>query len=340
MRPPPLSRDGARRMVAGALGGADAAFGDACWRMTEGNVFLLEELIARRARRGLAADGAERGADRHARARGGAARGRRAAHAPVRRRRRRGARRRRARRRRPAAPCRRAGRSAAERVAAAADALAASDILRPVDPGALRFAHPLLASAVYADIATGERAALHRRAAEILHAEGIAPERVAAHLLPSPGEGDAWVVDLLCDVARHAFAAGAPESAASYLCRALQEPPATEQRAAVLRALGASEAATGLPSAVEHLEEALTVSAGDRDRARTLLALGRALAAAGRHADALERFDEAAGCGDAAAGVAAQARAEAGVLGVLEPARRATLLAGAARRAAPPITAR
>ena len=33
-------------MVAAALYGADEAFGDACWRMTEGNVFLLQELIA------------------------------------------------------------------------------------------------------------------------------------------------------------------------------------------------------------------------------------------------------------------------------------------------------
>ena len=46
VRPPPLSRHGARRMVAAALPGADEAFGDACWRMTEGNVFLLQELIA------------------------------------------------------------------------------------------------------------------------------------------------------------------------------------------------------------------------------------------------------------------------------------------------------
>ncbi|MEA2195182.1 MAG: hypothetical protein QOG42_1616, partial [Solirubrobacteraceae bacterium] len=46
IRPAPLSRHGARRMVAAALPDADEAFGDACWRMTEGNVFLLEELIA------------------------------------------------------------------------------------------------------------------------------------------------------------------------------------------------------------------------------------------------------------------------------------------------------
>jgi tetratricopeptide (TPR) repeat protein len=62
--------------------------------------------------------------------------------------------------------------------------------------------------------------------------------------------------------------------------------------------------------------------------ARTLLHLGRALAAAGRHADALERFDAAAGCADADRAVVAQAQAEAGTLGLLDPARRAALLHG------------
>ena len=337
VRPPPLSRNGARRMVVAALPGADEAFADACWRMTEGNVFLLEELIAAARAEGWqpTAQNASRMGTLAPEAvlRAVAVRLMRLSD--------------------DAAGVARAvavlgddaqlrhvvalSERAVDRVAAAADALAASEILRPVDAGALRFAHPLLASAVYADIATAERATLHRRAAEILHGEGIAPERVAAHLLPSPGRGDAWVVDLLRDVARHAVAAGAPESAASYLSRALQEPPAAEQRAAVLRELGCSEAATGLPSAVEHLRGALAADApadgAPSARPRTLLALGRALAAAGRHGEALERFDEAVACASgspADAAVAALARAEAGTLGLLDPQRRAVLLAAAA----------
>ena len=327
VRPPALSRDGARRMVGGALDGADDAFGDACWRMTEGNVFLLEELIAavrdegwqptaqNAARIGTLAPEAVLRAvavrlmrlsdDAAGVARAVAVLGDDAALRHV------------------VALSERAP----ERVAAAADALAASDILRPVDAGALRFAHPLLASAVYADIATAERATLHRRCAEILHAEAIAPERVAAHLLPSAGSGEAWVVDVLCEVAGRARDAGAPESAASYLRRALQEPPAAGRRAVVLRALGGAEAATGLPSAIGHLEEAVAAGSDDDDRARALLALGRALVAAGRHAEALARFDAATGCAIAAPAVRAQARAEAGTLGVLDPLRRAALAA-------------
>jgi len=329
VRPPALTRAGARRMVADALPDADEAFADACWRMTEGNAFLLGELVravetegwkptARNAARigTLAPEAVLRAvAVRLMRLSDDAAGVARAvavlgADAQL---------------RRVAALT---GRTP-DRVAAAADALAASEILRPVDAGALRFAHPLLASAVYADVGTGERAALHRRAAEILRDEDIAPERVAAHLLPSSGSGEAWVVEVLSAAASRALTLGAPESAASYLRRALDEPPGALARAALLRQLGASEAATGLPGAIARLEEALTVAGDDRDRAQTLLVLGRTLAAVGRHAEALLAFDEAAGSADAEPHVATQARAEAGALGVLDAGRRAALLEAA-----------
>jgi len=330
VRPPPLSRHAARAMVAAALGaGADDAFGDACWRMTEGNVFLLEELIA-----AVRAEGWKPTAQNAARI------GTLAPEAVL---------------RAVAVRLMRLSDDAAcvaravavlgddaelrhvvalthrtpARVAAAVDALAASDILRPSDTGAARFAHALLASAVYADIATAERATLHRRVAEILHAEQIAPERVAAHLLPSPGSGEGWVVDVLCEVARRARASGAPESAASYLRRALREPPEAGVRACVLRELGAGEAATGLPGAIEHLEEAVAAGGGEHERAQTLLELGHALAAAGRHGEALARFDAVDRCAGADPAIRAAARVEAGTLGVFDPDRRAALLSAA-----------
>ncbi len=325
LRPAALSRDGARAMVAAALPGADDVFSDACWRMTEGNFFLLGELVAAARAEGwkptrenarrigtlapaavlravavrlmrLSDDAA--GVARAVAVLGDDAQLRHVAALTSRDR---------------------------ERVAAAADALTASDILRPLAGGALTFAHPLLASAVYADVGTGERAALHRRAAEILQKEGIAAERVAAHLLPSPGGGDAWVVEVLAAAARRAIELGAPESAASYLRRALDEPPQPAARAALLRQLGINEAATGLPSAIGWLEEALA-AADDDERGETLLALGRALAIAGRHEDALAAFDDAGRQTDDA-DVSAEARAEAGVIGALDGVRRADLLA-------------
>lgn len=328
VRPAALTREGARLFVVSALPSADEAFADACWRMTEGNAFLLGELV-----RAVETEGWRPDAQHAARI------GTLAPEAVL---------------RAVAVRLMRLSDDAAGvaravavlgddahlrhvaaltgrepgRVAAAADALAASEILRPLASGPLRFAHPLLASAVYADVGTGERAALHRRAAEILRAEDIAPERVAAHLLPSTGTGEAWVVEVLEEAAGRAQ--GAPESAASYLRRALEEPPVPAARARVLRQLGISEAATGLPSAADRLHEALAAAREDGDRALTLLALGRTLSGVGSNAAALRAFDDAAAIG-AEPYVTALARAEAGVLGALERGRRpGLLLAGAA----------
>ena len=95
-------------------------------------------------------------------------------------------------------------------------------------------------------------------------------------------------------------------------------------RAELLRELGESEAMTGLPSAIEHLTQACERAEDDEGRARALLALGRALAVAGRHAEALERLDEAA----ALAGGATRAQAHA------DAVRARHVRSGAARRAA------
>ena len=330
VRPGALSREGGRQMVRAALPDADDAFADACWRMTEGNAFLLGELInavrtegwrptAQNASRigTLAPEAVLRAVavrlmrlsdDAAGVARAVAVLGDDALLRHV---------------------AALTGRNP-DRVAAAADALAAGEILRPVDPGVLAFAHPLLASAVYADVGTGERAALHRRAAEILRDEDIAPERVAAHLLPSPGTGESWVVDVLSAAAGRALALGMPESAASYLRRALDEPPDPAARSTILRQLGTSEAAAGLPTAVGRLREALVAAVDDRDRAQTLLALGRTLASAGRHGEGIEAFEQTSALDGADAHVVAQAAAEAAALGLLSPKRRPALLDRAA----------
>jgi len=341
MRPSPLSRAGSRGLVAAALPSADDEFADACWRMTEGNCFLLEELVGAVTAEGWrpTAENASRigtlapeavlravavrlmrlsddsaGVARAVSILGDDAQLRHVAALT--------------------------GRDPA-RVVAAADALAAGEILRPPGPGVLRFAHPLLASAVYADVGSGERAALHRRAAEILRTEDISAMRVAAHLLPSVGSGEEWVTEVLCAAATHALELGAPESAASYLRRALDEPPTSDARAGVLRKLGLCEAATDLPTAIVRLEEALAATVDDHDRAETLLVLGRARSCNGHHPQALTAFEEAAAIDAADTGVAAEARAEAVALGLLAPATRAALLepgalAGASRLSSQP----
>ena len=334
VRPQPLSRAAALELVCAALPDADDVFADACWRMTEGNCFLLGELV-----RAVEAEGWEP-TERFA-ARIGTLAPETVLRAVS------------VRLMRLSDDAAGVARAVAvlgddaelrhvtaltghesDRVAAAADALAASEILRPAGPGVLRFAHPLLASAVYADLGAGERAELHRRAAEILHDEELSASRVAAHLLPSAGSGEAWVVEALSAAASRALTLGAPESAASYLRRALEEPPSPAVRARVLRQLGLSEAATGLPTAVVRLEEALAAAGSGAERAHTLLVLGRAHSSSGHHVDALAAFEEAAAIEDGEAPVVAQAAAEALALGLLEPQSRPGLLSAAPATAA------
>ncbi len=172
---------------------------------------------------------------------------------------------------------------------AAADALAASDVLEPVDP--LRFVHPLVRSAVYADLPAAERAAAHLRAAHLMAADHEGVERVAAHLLHAPPTGDAWVVEQIRAAADRASGQGAPESAVQLLSRALNEPPTVDQRPEVLVSLGEAEAAGGDARAFDHLEEAASLTEDPARRAAIRSLLGRRLMMGGRFPEAAEAFD-------------------------------------------------
>ena len=167
-----------------------------------------------------------------------------------------------------------------------ADRLAAAQILAPVRP--LEFFHPLLGAAVLGDIAPGARRLAHRRAAELLEGGGSLA-RVAAHLLACGPAGDEWVVRRLRDEAREALERGAPDVAASYVRRALREPPAAGELAAVLFLLGTAEFRAGQSGAVAHLEQALAAAGEDP---RTLIAACSALALAYASSDRAQRAVE------------------------------------------------
>jgi DNA-binding CsgD family transcriptional regulator len=144
----------------------------------------------------------------------------------------------------------------------AADRLAAVQILARSRP--LEFFHPLIGAAVLEDIAPGARRVAHRRAATLLTDEREGSlARVAAHLLACGPAGDRWVVTRLEDAAREALEHGAPEIAASYVRRALSEPPADADRAALLLSLGIAEWRAGQPDAIAHLEQALEAADDD-----------------------------------------------------------------------------
>ena len=150
-----------------------------------------------------------------------------------------------------------------------AEGLARVEVLAADDPP--RFVHPVIRAAVEASLGGGERDRAHRRAARLLHADGAPPGRVAAHLMGVRPAGDGWVLARLREAAQAAMDAGAPQAAADLLDRALAEPPPAGQRAGVLREAARAEAATGRETACAHLEEAMRLVTGQRERAEIAL---------------------------------------------------------------------
>lgn len=173
--------------------------------------------------------------------------------------------------------------------AAAADALAQVEILLARDP--LRFVHPLVRQALEQDIPAAELATRHFQAAHLLHSEGAAPERIAAHLLLSHRRGDPWVVERLRAAAGEARARAVPRSAVQYLRRALEEPPGDSVRVDVLAELGIAEAAAGLPEAADRFAQAISATDEPLRRARLALERGRCLDSQGHHEQAASAYD-------------------------------------------------
>ncbi|HEX6450868.1 MAG TPA: AAA family ATPase [Trebonia sp.] len=166
-----------------------------------------------------------------------------------------------------------------------AEVLAAGD--RP------RFVHPVIRDALEASLDSGGKDRAHRCAAGLLHADGVPPGQVAAHLMRVRPAGDGWVLARLREAARAATDSGAPQAAADLLDRALAEPPPPEQRAAVLREAARAEVTAGRERAFVLLEEALRAAAGPRERAEIALEVAQAYAALFRWVDAVDVIERA-----------------------------------------------
>ena len=125
------------------------------------------------------------------------------------------------------------------------EALTRVEVLARADPPT--FAHPVVRAAIAAEVEAEDRGRLHREAARLLAADGAPPERLAVHLTETPPAGDPWVVSTLEAAAEEAVARGAPDLAARFLRRALEEPPEEAHTAAVLLATGRPRPAPGTP---------------------------------------------------------------------------------------------
>jgi DNA-binding CsgD family transcriptional regulator len=169
----------------------------------------------------------------------------------------------------------------------AADALAAAHVLDPGEP--LRFAHPLIAAAIYTDLPAFARAREHRRAAELLAADGAPVDRVAAHLLGSTPDGTASTVVTLRQAAGRAIVRGDPTAAVTLLERALAEPPSVDRRVEVLLELAAATVQDGDPEADRYIDEALVLRP---DHVDSLVALARLRLQQGHHAESARLVQE------------------------------------------------
>jgi tetratricopeptide (TPR) repeat protein len=163
------------------------------------------------------------------------------------------------------------------------------DVLRPGEP--LAFVHPLVRSAVYESLDPSERDAQHRRAARLYADAGAPIEQVASHLLATRPAGESALIGPLREAARHAIAGGAPDVAATYLARALAEPPDAAERAGVLLELGTAEARARPNQALTHLNQALELTQDDPAIGDTAAALAQALSSLGRMVEAVETLE-------------------------------------------------
>jgi len=159
-----------------------------------------------------------------------------------------------------------------ETAAALAD-LSRAEVLRREQP--LGFVHPLVRDAVYRDLPMGQRELEHQRAAEVLRDTGAADEVLAAHLLLAPNRGDQETVAVLRRAARTAADRGAPDSAVTYLRRALDEPALGALRVDVLLELGLLETLVDGPSGTVHLEQAYPLLEDHAVRGEIALGIAR-----------------------------------------------------------------
>jgi DNA-binding CsgD family transcriptional regulator len=151
----------------------------------------------------------------------------------------------------------------------ARDALVAAGLLAA---GGERFAHELIAVAIAEGLARAERERLHREAARALMSDRADADLVASHLLKCGPQSDPDVSELLQRAATAAAKCGAPDTAAAYLERALQERAPGDDRGRMLAQLATVAFDAGLPDSRQRLLEALQEA---RDRASRVDVLTR-----------------------------------------------------------------
>ncbi|MBP0453128.1 AAA family ATPase [Kitasatospora sp. RG8] len=161
-------------------------------------------------------------------------------------------------------------------------------VLTSTPGGRLEFVHPLIATSVYQSMPPATRTGMHGVAAVETENAGLGLLTASRHLLETLPEGDGEIVGKLRRAAREHLAIGAPEAAQRCLRRAISEPPADEDRAAVLYELGCSALLTDPATTVNQLRLALAdpYGLGPELRVDAIFRLAQALAHSNRLGEA------------------------------------------------------
>jgi DNA-binding CsgD family transcriptional regulator len=157
-------------------------------------------------------------------------------------------------------------------------------LIRVAGPGP-QFIHPLIRSAVYHAVPFAERAAAHRRIAEMLRDQ---PDRYAWHLAAATLTPDENVASLLEETAAQTRRRGGTAAAARALERAAELSPDKRDSARRLLAAARRALAAGQADWVEDLATRVLAATADPDlQIAARLQIGWVLTWSNRHADAL-----------------------------------------------------
>jgi DNA-binding NarL/FixJ family response regulator len=155
------------------------------------------------------------------------------------------------------------------------------------------FVHPLVRTVLYKDLPPAARLLEHAGAARVLHHAGARREHIAAQLVLAARVGEPWAAEALAGAAADAAARGAPEVAARFLERLLDETD-QDQRFEVVLALGRVQALAGDAGALERLRAAARLARSPAQRVRGAVSLGRVLRYAGAGSEAVAVLEAAA----------------------------------------------
>jgi DNA-binding CsgD family transcriptional regulator len=152
---------------------------------------------------------------------------------------------------------------------AALDALTGAKLIQGTSR--LEFRHPIVRAAIYNELSEGARSSSHQQAAAILASEGAMIDTIAGHLLQTQPTGSLETIGTLREAASHALAVGAPDAAARYLARALEEGPGRELRKTLLLELGLAEQLTVQPTASARFDEVIRLADDPATRATAMI---------------------------------------------------------------------